>query len=140
MSNTTVFLNMLVSQFQENTPDPFFARWSEAFSQQIRYNCVVKRTVSLALANGGSYTLSPSNLALSDWNFILAKVIGTARLNTAGKDTDGTTDIAGKLDGYGTAIYPGFIILSTYNLIAMTVTAQADNTVVEIFYCKSQDG
>ncbi len=132
MSDNTLFLNTLIYAFPDNTPDPFYSRDSDSFEVQNRYNVVVQRVQSLS--PGGGYGITP---ALADWDILILKVIGSAQLQTTGKDTDGTTTITGLIDGYGTAVYPGYIVLSTYNLSAIVITG-ADAT-VQIFYCKSED-
>ncbi len=139
MSANTAFFNFLVSGYPEDTPDPFFARLLQSLSVQTRYNCKVRRQMTLSMASGDSVAFTPTNIALADWGVIFARVIGTARIETVGKDTDGTTTINGYSPGYGTSIYPGYIMLSTYNLSTMTVTAQANSTVVELLYILSEE-
>jgi hypothetical protein len=130
-TTNTMFLNFMIDGYPENTPDPFFARLNQSMSVQTRYNVQARRQMTLSMASGDTVTVTPSNLALADWRVLYARVIGTARIQTVGKDTDGTTTINGYTPAYGTSIYPGYIVLSTYNLSAITITAQADSTVVE---------
>lgn len=139
MSDKTLFLNGLLYGFEDDVPDPFFARFMASLSQQSRYNVIKRYSRPLPLDSGDSVTVTPSGIALANWIILILKVVGTARLETTGKDTDGTTTINGYGDGYGTTLYPGYIILSTYNLSAITVSAQADDTVVELSMITSED-
>lgn len=70
--------------------------------------------------------------ALSDNDFIMIRVIGQVELQTNGKDFDGTTNIAGLSRTYGTSLFPGFIVLSTYNLTVVNIIAITDSY-VQIF-------
>ena len=131
MSENTQFLNMLVYGYPDNAPDPFFSRQFESLSVQARYNVVRRRMGTLALNSGDSVSVTPAGLALTDWCVIMVRVIGLVQLNVVGKDTDNTTTISGTTPGYGTDIYPGYIILSTYNLSSISISALADDSVAE---------
>ena len=104
--------------------------------ESIRYNLLYKKNESLPLDDGDSrvLTLPESTFSLTEWSIMVLKVIGKARLTTTGKDYDNTTNINAYMDTYGTSRYPGYVLLSTYNVSAFTVTGQEDGTVVEVFY------
>lgn len=139
MSSETLFINALINTFPDDVPDPFFARWFNSFSKQVRYNVVQRKVASITLDAGQAKVITPATGAESDWGFVLARVIGAARLETVGVDTDNTTPISGYTAAYGTAVLPGYVILSTYNVDTFTLHGEQDGTVIELFTAISQE-
>lgn len=139
MSEETLFLNTLVNAYPDNVPDPFFSRWVNSFNKQIRYNVKLKKVANMALGLTETRVFTPVGLALADWSIIVARVVGSARIETAGFDTDGTTAITGHTPLFGNSLLPGYALWSTYNVTSFTMLALADNTVVELFQAISEE-
>ena len=97
-------------------------------------------TYKVAGSNAGSFSLLATEFrsipvlgtSLASQSFIMVRVSGQVELQTTAKDFDGTTTIAGLSRTYGTALFPGFIVLSTYNLTAISIVAITDSY-VQIF-------
>jgi len=97
-------------------------------------NVLWRRSEQFTLALSATRTVTPPNLvAATDSCMALVRVIGSARVNIVGLDFDGATPTAAKLPIYGTALYPGVGLISTYNVSSLTVESLAAGTVVDIF-------
>lgn len=140
MSNYTAFNSMVLHGFMESVPDAFYAKWVDTFNRQVRYNVAQKlvQTVALDTANTRTLTL-PTSAGLSSGVFLHIRVVGKAKLTITGKDTNGVTNITGILRAYGTEILPGLITVSNYNVTALTLTGEADDTVIEVFEAITAD-
>jgi hypothetical protein len=88
----------------------------------------------LALGNAETFTLDLGGFSASEWTMVMLRVIGSARVNTTGTDSDGITAITGKLPVYGTSIFPGIGFISTKNVSSFVVESLADSTVIEILF------
>lgn len=141
MSDLSAFTSIVLNAYPDNVPDPFYARWCDTFNLQSRNNVRAKRIESIFLDDTETRVFTPSNIILNNTQFIVVKVIGAARINSVGKDTDGTTTINGYTPCFGTDILPGYIIYSTYNISSLTLLGQADDTKIQIFCatCEEDD-
>lgn len=134
MSIHTLFLSPLHQAFNEDVECPDAADVKAALRGDIRHNILYSKIEQYELDITETRAISLANYtALSDWAFIKMRVVGDAKLTTAAKDTDDTTDITADLPCYGTAKLPGILVLSTYNVTSFTVESLADDTVVELF-------
>ncbi len=128
-----LFLSAVVNSFDENTPDPFYARYLATFDEQQRYTVATSRVKTYFLASGGTATVGAFS-ATADWRMIIIKVVGEISLVSAGTDAAAAA-IAGHTRCYGTQLFPGWLMWSTANLTsASTLTALSDDTIVEVFY------
>lgn len=135
----TLFHADYVSCYRDDVDNPDDASSMQAYQANGRQNVLYRKLDTIPLSSGATRTVTIPALARVEWVFIVAKVIGSAALNTTGVDTDGITSVTGKLPAYGTALFPGFLKLSTYNLDSITVTADADATTVELIACIACD-
>lgn len=132
MSDFTAFVNAYGIAFTDDVSDPYDSKeWTE-FDQQIRYNVKAKKIEEVTLDNTATRTLNFTGVVASDWRFLLIRVIGTGTVNTTGTD-QAAAGISGITGVYGTAVLPGIVMLSTYNLTAITLASLADGTVFEVF-------
>lgn len=130
----TMFMSPLHQAFPANVDDPSDSDIVIRFNNQDKFNILYKKVEQFELDDTETRTISYANYtALSDWAYIVMRVIGEARINTVGVDTDGVTAITGKLPAYGTEIFPGVVLLSTYNVSTFTVESLADGTSIELF-------
>lgn len=131
---STLFISPRFVAYPQNVDEATLSSYLAMFGQQIRHNILWKQVRQLNLAaSGNTATITLNEIALTDWPIIIAKCVGSARINTSAMDFDGVTPITGKLPVYGTSRVPGIAVISTYNLVSATVEALADNTVVELF-------
>lgn len=68
---------------------------------------------------------------ITGWVGLIARVIGHAKMTTAGVNWDGSTSITGITAGYGTTRHPGMICMTTSNVTTFTFTGLADGTSIE---------
>ena len=129
----TLFTSPLHQAFPDNVDDPIDSKIAIRFMGQDKFNILYKKVEQYALADGDTRAISYANYTVAEWAFIVIRVIGSAAINTVGVDTNGSTPIAGVLPVYGTSIFPGIGLLSTYNVTTFTVESFADNTQIELF-------
>lgn len=115
--------------------DPDTSNYFTGPNNSGKHNVLFYRRESLALDNGDTRVITFANYATTEWVLILARVIGTAKLTTAGVDADGSTSITGDTGGYGTAAHPGIIGVTTKNVTTFTLEGLADGTEVEYIAC-----
>jgi hypothetical protein len=100
----------------------------------VRHNVLYAKIEQFQIDNTETRSISLANYTqLSDWPFIIMRVVGEAKLSTVGVDTDNSTGITGEMPAYGTSKFPGILIFSTYNVQTFTVESLADDTTVELF-------
>lgn len=135
----TMFINTVVNAFPDDVPDPFFARWMTSFSKQLRLNVKARKVSTISLSAGQSFVFTPMAFQTADWTMLVLRVIGAARVDTVGLDYNGVTAIAGHTPAYGTVIYPGYVILSTYNVSSFTLLGQTGGVVAELFQATCEE-
>lgn len=62
-------------------------------------------------------------------SFVVLRVVGEIKVTTVGNDSDDASAITGISQSYGTTLFPGFLVLSPYNLDSITVEAITASTV-----------
>lgn len=129
----TLFVSPLHQAFPDNVDDPAQSKIAVRFDNQDKYNILYKKVEQYELASGATRAITLANYTSSQWAYLILRVNGHVRVNTAGFNTDGTTPITGKLPVYGTSLFPGMGILSTYNVTSFTVESLADGSNVELF-------
>jgi len=130
-TNYTLFLNAYTSVFNPSVADPDDADWKDEFDQELRYSVSKKKVDSMVLDAGQSRVINiAGGISLADWFVLVVRCIGTGQIDTVGKDAGGGA-ITGHLGMFGTNVLPGISILSTYNLISITITSLANNSIFE---------
>lgn len=130
----TLFLSPYIVAFPDNVSDPSFSKYQTTFTYQGRYNITDKKVTQVLLDNNETQAITlPSSAVLSSWVMLVIQVEGLAQLETTGKDLNGTTSISGFVPVYGTSVLPGIIVLSTFNILTLTLRGQADNTKINVF-------
>lgn len=134
MTTHTLFISPIHSIFHDNVINPSESKDYMRFMSQERHNILYHKIEKYELDLSATRAISFANYTtLSDWAFIIAKVVGSVRINTAGFDTDGVTARTGKLPIYGTSIVPGIGIISTYNTTSFTVESLANDSTIELY-------
>lgn len=132
MSDFTQFMSNVVNVYPTDAPDPFFAQYLDTLNEYTRYNVKYRQVTAFDLVAAGTKTFTLPNAALTDWQFVVVRVVGEVRVDTVAKDTDGSTTINGYVPVYGIDIFPGILQFSTYNITSFTLTA-VDDSVGEIY-------
>ncbi len=134
-TNYTLFCNAYSSYFNDSVSDPDDAAWRSEFDQEVRYSASKKKVDTMALDAGQSRAITVAGgIALTDWHFIAIRCIGTGTLNTVGKDAS-AVGITAAVGMYGTDVFPGILLLSTYNLVSFTIASLADNSLFQLLDC-----
>lgn len=133
MTVFTLFLNPYCVAFPDDVDDPWHSKDSAQMSGSLTQNIIAKKTEQVILDAAQSHTLNFTNELLANWKYLIIKVVGEVTINTVGVDFNGTTPLTASLPVYGTTIYPGIGVLSTYNVSSIVLTGITDNTVVQVF-------
>jgi hypothetical protein len=140
MSDHTLFVSAVVQAYPDDVSDPSYSRIRQVFDEQIRYNLKMFRLETIALDDNDTRTVTlPGIAVLASWQLILVRVVGSAVVETTGKDTNGVTTINGYQPVFGTEVLPGIAFLSTYNVTAIVIRGEADDTTVEILTALSEE-
>lgn len=133
MSVYTLFMSPLHQAFSDNVNDPEDSQVVARLRGDVRQNILYQHVEQYSLDDGSTRAISYANYTLTEWAFIVLRVVGEIKVTTVAKDTDGSTDISANLPCYGTALFPGILVLSTYNVSSFTVESLADDTTVQVF-------
>jgi len=90
------------------------------------------RSEKVTMAVSDTRSIEPMLIGTNSDNersLVVLKVIGRAKVTTVGKDSNGSTDITGITETYGTSYLPGFLVLMPYNLDSITLEAITASTV-----------
>jgi hypothetical protein len=131
--NRTLFLSPLQQAWQENVDDPSLAKFMNQLVGDCRLNILYQRIEQIELDDTDTRDITFANSATTDWKFLIVKCVGTAHLNIAALDTNGVTVINSKIPFFGTSIFPGLGVVSSYNLTSVQIEGDADSTIVEIY-------
>lgn len=140
----SLFFTPEIEIYSDDVTDPMSSTFVQSiFNEETTYEVVSHKVDSATLNDGDSKTIPLLGTVLADRKFIIIKVTGPsstetgeAHVTTVGKDFNGTTDITGVSSAIGTELYPGYIVLTTYNITSITIEADADDTEVQIFASK----
>ncbi len=135
----TLYHNPLVQSYTTNSPDPYYAAYADVSNPSCRFPLDRKSVRSIVLDDAETYVFTPADLKSHDGSVIIATVVGAARIKVTGVDSDLSTPTVGYLPTYGTALLPGYVLLSTFNVSAFEILGQADDTTVELFYGAQED-
>lgn len=134
-TNFTLFDSALVQGWVDDVTDASLSRSTDQLNRTSRLGVLRSRKTEIGLANSVSYTLPISGLSLAQWHYIIVRCIGSGSLTLASQDFVGGA-ITSVIPVYGTALLPGYIKLSTYNLTAAPIiTSNQDGTVFEVLDC-----
>ncbi len=129
----SLFVSPIVAAWDADVNDPTQGNFVGQMLNTDRQNVLYYRIEKCILASSATRAITLANYVRTEWLYLIVRVNGLAYIATAGKDTDGSSAITGKLQAYGTDLLPGISIFSSYNVDTMTITSQADDTEVEVF-------
>jgi hypothetical protein len=94
---------------------------------------VAYRTQDITLlSTDTAIDITPSIYAVAEKMLIVIKVSGRVRVTTTAKDYNGSSDITGITDVYGTEYFKGVLVLSTYNTSAISLSGLAASSTVSL--------
>lgn len=131
--NLTAFIAACFRSWDTNTDAPEMSTLGRMGGDVIYENILWRRSEQFALALSATRDVTPPNVNATDTTLALIRVVGSARLNIVGVDFNGSTATAAKLPIFGTALYPGVGLISTYNVTSLTVESLAAGTLVDVF-------
>lgn len=130
----TLFATPGQSAWKGDVDDPVDGKVVGQMLGDVQENILYYRIASLALDN--TETSSVEITGATEWRWIIAKVVGACKIHvvTGAISTLSGASMDGYVRAYGTDVFPGFAILATLNVSqSIVVTAEADDTVVEIY-------
>ena len=134
-TNYTLFDSAVIQGWIDNVSDASLSRENDQMNRDTRLGVLRSKKTEVGLASGITYTLPISPLALSQWHYFIVRCIGQGSLTLAQQDFAAGA-ITSVIPVYGTALLPGYIKLSTYNLSsAPIITSNQDGTVFEVLDC-----
>lgn len=135
MTIYSLFLSDNVAGFSDDVDLPDYSETVARFLMAERYNVLYRKLEEIEIDNGETKTFTFANFSLvypNDWLFIIAEVIGSVRFDTTAKDFDNVTTINGRIPTQGTAMYPGKVQISTYNVTTLQLVGLQDDSVVRM--------
>lgn len=132
MSVYSLFLSAALAAYDTDVDDADYAETATRYVHGQRYNVLYRKVEDIVLDAAATRALSLANYAASEWLYIVLEVVGGVRLATVGVDYDGTTPINGHLPSYGTELFPGKLLLSTYNVSTATLVGLEDDTKIKV--------
>ena len=129
-TESTIFLGPQCSAWGDDVSDPSTAATAQNFSPELLSGLNMRRMESIALDDTDTRAITIQGIADANKFVLYLSVVGECQVETVGKDT-ASAAINGYIPTYGTARFPGKILLSTYNLSSVTLRGLADSTTVE---------
>jgi hypothetical protein len=134
MTVNTLFLSPLHQAFNENVESPDNAAVRATMRGDVRHNILYSKIEQYELASAATRAINLANYTpLTDWPFIMLRVVGEIKVTTVGVDTDNSTAIGADIPCYGTSLLPGIFVLSSYNVTSFTIESLADDSIIELF-------
>lgn len=133
MTVYSAFLSIDLAAYPDDTPYPEVASVLDRFRASSRYNVLYYRSEQIEIDNAGTRALNMLTATQSSENKLLVcRVIGNVKATITSLDASSAT-ITMAMEAYGTAKYPGLLVLTSDNVSDITFTGLADDTVVEAF-------
>lgn len=129
----SLFVSPLHQAYPDKVDDASMSKDLARFVGEEHYNVLYQRIEQFELDAAETRAITFANYTRSEWTYLILKVVGVAMVTTTGKDYDGSTDITGNLTAQGTSLFPGILILSSYNIDTFSVEALTDGTKVQLF-------
>lgn len=129
----SLFVSPLHQAWPDLVNDPSESKVAFQMLGDSKFNILYKRNDQYTLDASETRVIGLTNFDVLEWEFLIIRCIGSGRVNTAGFDTDGTTPITGKLPVFGNRLFPGILMISTYNNTSFTVESLADGSSFEVF-------
>ena len=144
MSAWTMFTNALLHVFEDRTIDAEHSSATLAvMNNPDRDDTLYFETDSFLLDQNELRDLALPNFSTSEWIYVTLKVNGEVEVNITALDTDNATPLNSYTKAFGDSRFPGFLQISTFNVISIQVVGVAANSSVEAYasvICAPTDG
>jgi hypothetical protein len=131
MSVFSLFHSIVQSACDDDVDDPIVAAVRDQLEAHERYNVLYSKQDELLMDENDTQTINLANYGVAypnDWTIIVLQVEGWVELQTLAKNYDNATTINGYQRSKGTSVFPGLLVLSSYNVTTFTLKALADST------------
>lgn len=131
MSVFSMFHSAVLTASDDDVDDPIVAAVRDQLEAHERYNVLFTKQDELYMDEDDTKTIDLANYSTSypnDWAIIVLQVEGWCELQTVAKDYNNSTTINGYQRCYGTSVFPGILVLSTYNVTSFTIKALSDDS------------
>jgi hypothetical protein len=131
MAVFSLFHSLVTSACPASVDDPIADELMEQLQVKERYNVLFYKADDLEMDADDTRVISLANYSVSypnDQVIVVLWVDGWVELQTVAKDYDNATTINGYQRAYGNSVFPGVLILSTYNATSFTLKALQANT------------
>lgn len=132
----SLFHSIVVNASDDDVDDPIVAEVRDQLEAHERYNVLFAKQDELFMDEDDTKVVNLANYTLTypnDWTICIAHVTGIAELQTVAKDYNNSSTINGYQRTRGTTVFPGILILSSYNITSFTFKALEDSTTIR--YC-----
>lgn len=131
MAVFSLFHSVSLTGTDEDCDDPIVSLVRDQIEAHERYNVLFTKQDELLMALNDTKTINLASYSVSypnDWTIIVLQVEGWCELQTLAKNYDDTSTINGYQRCFGNGVYPGILVLSSYNITTFTLKALAAAT------------
>ncbi len=131
MSVFSLFHSIVLTASDDNVDDPIVAAVRDQLEAHERYNVLFTKQDELYMDTNDTKTINIAHYSVvypNDWTIVVLQVEGWCELQTVGKAYDNAAALTGYQRCFGTAAYPGILVLSSYNVTTFTLKALSDDT------------
>ena len=132
MSVYSLFFSAALAAYDSDVDDADYAASSTRFVHGQRYNILYRKIEDIYVDESTTRVLSFANYASTEWLYLVLEVVGWAQVELVGKDFNGSSDINGYIPTYGTSLFPGKLLISTYNVTTATIRGLQDGTKIRL--------
>lgn len=144
MSAWTMFTNALLHVFEDKTIDAEHSSATLAvMNNDDRDDTLYFETDSFLLDQNELRDLALPNFSEAEWIYITLKVNGEVEVQVLSLDYDNVSPLRSYTKAFGDSRFPGFLQISTYNVLSIEVVGIAANSSVECYasvICPPTDG
>ena len=131
MTVYSLFHSVSSSSFRDDVDDPIASSVSVGTAASERYNVLFYKEDEIVLDESEEVEILPagySGTAPTDQVILFARVVGHVEVHTEATDYDDVSSIDGYQRASGNDIFPGQLILSSYNIQTWTFKGLQDGT------------
>ncbi len=144
MSAWTMFTNALLHVFEDKTIDAEHSSATLAvMNNDDRDDTLYFETDSFLLDQNEARDLALPNFSEAEWIYITLKVNGEVEVQVLSLDFDNVSPLRSYTKAFGDSRFPGFLQISTYNVLSIVLVGVAANSSIESYasvICPPTDG
>lgn len=134
MSTFTMFTNSMIHIMEDDVPD---ISYTDGLLAAINYddtdNTLYFETDRFLLNENEQRRLVLPNFVANEWVYIILKVNGEVSLDVVSRQFESQAAIRSTNKIYGNSRFPGILLLTTYNVVQMTITGISEFSLVESY-------